>query len=306
MTLKKSVEDTHGPLRAFFNARLPNTKVVHAEWKRHAGTGTSIVPPVDKILTAGGVTKRYPYDEVGHAASLRLTLLFSTDMNQAALPPSRHPHTHQPWPAAQAFHAALATALRPAAGFDPFPAGQERELTRLCYVAGLFDQYTRIGSYPGLPLLDAPPDATVDKLLDALVNEACVEDLLAVLQAARPVLAPLMSPGARVVVGPTFAGSGDVGGADGDLLVNNTLLEIKTRLKHELQQRHLHQLVTYALLDYDDHYAIREIAMYSARHASLIRWPLDQVIEWLAGTPTDLAELRNDLRTHLRGARPVR
>lgn len=151
-----------------------------------------------------------------------------------------------------------------------------------------------------------PLDATVDELLDALVNEACVDDLLAVLAAARPGLAPLKSPATRVVVGPTFAGSGDVGGADGDLLINGTLLEIKTRLKHELQQRHLHQLVTYALLDYDDVYAIREIAMFSARHASLIRWPLDQVIEWLAGQPTDLAELRNDLRTHLRGARPVR
>jgi hypothetical protein len=98
-----------------------------------------------------------------------------------------------------------------------------------------------------------------------------------------------MSPAARVVVGPTFAGSADVGGADGDLLINGTLLEIKTRLKDELQQRHLHQIVGYALLDYDDAYGFRELAMFSARHASLIRWPIGQVIEWLAGTPTDLA-----------------
>jgi hypothetical protein len=300
MTLKKSVEDPHSPLRTFFSARLPNTKTVQAHWKQLGGTGISIAPPVDRIVTAGGETRRYPYDEVGHAASLRLTLLFSPDMNEAALPPSRHPHTHGSWPAAQAFHAEFAKALAQGSGFDPLPADQERELTRLCYVAGLFDQYFRIGAFPGLPLLEVRPDATVDELLDTLVDEACVEDLLALLDADRRGLAPLMSSVTRVVVGPTFAGSADVGGADGDLLVNSTLLEVKTRLKHELQQRHLHQLVTYALLDYDDVYGIRELAMFSARHVSLIRWPLDQVIDWLAGTPTNLAELRNDLRTHLR------
>ena len=113
--------------------------------------------------------------------------------------------------------------------------------------------------------------------------------------------APLIPPANRVVIGLGFTGSADVGSADGDLLIGNTLLEVKTRLKYELQQRHLHQLVTYALLDYDDSYGISELAMFSARHSSLIRWPLDLVIEWLAGAPADLAELRNDLRTHLRG-----
>ena len=111
MTLKQSVEDTRGPLRAFFNARLPNTKIVHADWKRRAATSISIAAPADKILTTGGVTRRYPYDEVGHVASLRLTLLFSTHMNEAALPPSRHSYTRQPSPAAEAFHAAFTTAL---------------------------------------------------------------------------------------------------------------------------------------------------------------------------------------------------
>jgi hypothetical protein len=288
-------------MRAFFKERLPNTKAIQAQWKRHWGTGISVAPSVQTVVTAGGTTRRYPYDEVGHAASLRLTLLFSPEVNGATRPPSRHPHTGRRWPAAEAFHAELTTALGQACGFDPLPPDRERRLTRMCYVAGLFDQYTRIGSFPGLPLLEVRPDATVDEMLEALVHEACVEDLLAVLAAARPALAPLRSPAPRVVVGPIFAGSADVGGADGDLLIESTLVEIKTRLKLELQQRHLHQLVGYALLDYDDVYGISEIAMFSARHASLIRWPLDQVIEWLAGTPTDLAELRSDLRAHLRG-----
>lgn len=302
MTLKQSVENPHSLLREFFNARLPHTKAVRSQWKLQGETGVCILPPVDKIAATGGATRRYPFDEVGHAASLRLTLLFSPDVNGAALPPSRHPRAQGLWPAAQAFHVELAMALAQSSGFDPLPADQERGLTRLCYVAGLFDQYFRIGDFPGMSLLEVRPDATVDELLDTLVDEACVDDLLAVLAGARQSLSPLMSPAARVVVGPTFAGSVDVDGADGDLLINGTLLEVKTRLKYELQQRHLHQLVAYALLDYDDVYGIRELAMFSARHASLIRWPLDHIVELLAGTAVDLAELRNDLRAHLRGA----
>jgi hypothetical protein len=133
MTLKQSVEDPHSALRAFFNTRLPNTKTVQAQWKRHERTGICIAPPVDKIATAGGAMRAYPYDEVGHAASLRLTLLFSPAVNQAALPPSRHPLTRSPWPAAQAFHAELSTALGHASGFDPLPADQERRLARGCH-----------------------------------------------------------------------------------------------------------------------------------------------------------------------------
>jgi hypothetical protein len=305
MTLKQSVENPRSPLRAFFNERLPNTRSVHKEWKQLRGTGICIAPPVDTVVTAGGATRRYPFDEVGHAASLRLTLLFSSDVNEATRPPDRHPRTRRSWPAAKAFHAEFATALGLGSGFDPLPADQERRLIRLCYVAGLFDQYLRIGAFPGLPLLEVRPDATVDELLDLLVDEACVVDLLAIVTAARSGLAPLIFPATRVVVGPTFVGSADVGGADGDLLIGGTLLELKTRLKLELQQRHLHQLVAYALLDFDDLYGISDLAMFSARHASLICWPLDQVIEWLAGTPTDVAELRGDLRTHLRAGDPV-
>jgi len=60
MTLKQSVEDPHSPLRAFFNARLPNMKTVHAHWKQVGGTGICIGPPVDTIVAAGGGARRYP------------------------------------------------------------------------------------------------------------------------------------------------------------------------------------------------------------------------------------------------------
>ena len=170
---------------------------------------------------------------------------------------------------------------------------------QLVYVAGLFDQFLRIGAYPGLRLLEVPPDAPLDVLLDALVHPTCVADIVALAQVARRSLAQLAIPGAPVVAGPTFTGSGDIGGADADLLVGSTLVELKTRGKLELQQRHLHQLVAYALLDYDDNYGIKELAWYSARHGALVRLTLTDVLTALAGGPVDIATLRCELRQQI-------
>lgn len=294
MTLKQAVEDPHSPLRQFLDARLPNTKTVRAAWKQAVTPIADVTPPAE-LTTAAGETRKYPYDEVGHAASLRLTLLFSADVPTPATPPAAHPLTRRPWPAAAAAHAELLAMLPTATGFATLPEAEERRLVQLAYVAGLFDQFFRIGAYPGLPLLEVRANAALDELLDTLVLPACVDDVIALTDVARKALAPLATADAPVVVGPVFAGSGDVGGADADLLVGRTLLEVKTRGKLELQQRHLHQLVAYALLDYDNEYAIGQLAWYSARHGALVRLPLVEVLAGLAGGPVDVAVLRSEL-----------
>jgi hypothetical protein len=305
VTLKQALDDPHSQLRAFLAARLPNVKAVRARWRHQQPLATQVITPaVDTIAATSGaaISRRYPYDEVGHAISLRLALLFSPNIPNMRVP-IQHPLVGQPWPAAEACKLKLDTTLLQAFGAGVLPADEERQLLRTCYLAGLFDQYYRIGPYPDLPLLQVRPDVTFEELIDSLVAEVCIDDLIALLDAARPALVTLTSDPDRVVVGPTFTGSVDVGGADADLLIDGTLLEIKSRLKNELQQRHLYQLATYALLDYDDAYHIRHLAMYSARHASLIRWPLSDVVEWLAGAPANVARLRHDLRTHLTSPR---
>jgi hypothetical protein len=260
---------------------------------------TADITPPAIITTASGLTRKYPYDEVGHAVSLRLTLLFTADIPPPAIPPAGHPMTRRPWPAAEEAHSELLARVASATGFAPLPDAEERRLVQLVYVAGLFDQFRRIGAYPGLPLLEVAPDAPLDILLDTLVHPACVEDIAALARVARASLAQLATPGGLVVAGPTFAGSGDVGGADADLLVGSALIELKTRGKLELQQRHLHQLVAYALLDYDDVYGIDTLAWYSARHGAFVQLTLSDVLTALAGGPVEIATLRSELRQQL-------
>jgi hypothetical protein len=304
VTLKQAVEDPGSPLRAFFSERLPYTKALRTTWQQRGLNSVAIKPTVTVIKTRAGKEHTYPYDEVGHAAELRLILLFTPDLKCATAAHVQHPITKKPWAAVNSLQTELAATWARTSGFTALSDDEERRLLGLCYVAGLFDQYTRIGPYPGLPLLETPPDATVDHLIESLAADACLDDLFMIVRAARPVLADLGTQTNHVIAGPAFAGSADVGGADGDLIVDGTLLEIKTRLKLDLQQRHLYQLVAYALLDYDDVHCIRELAIFSARHSNLARWLLRDVITVLAGAPLELDQLRRELRAHLQSFGP--
>src|SRR5262249_4050351 len=99
---------------------------------------------------------------------------------------------------------------------------------------------------------------------------------------------------------PSFLGSRDVGGADGDLIVGSCLIDIKTTMKDTLERRDAQQLLAYALLDYDDCYSLDEIALYFARREALIRGPLAELLAEAAGEPVELAGARADLRSALK------
>src|SRR5437868_15161396 len=61
----------------------------------------------------------------------------------------------------------------------------------------------------------------------------------------------------------------------------------------------MQQLAAYALLDYDDDYGLREVALYLARQGRLLRLPLDDFITCMAASATSLALLRAQLSQHL-------
>lgn len=105
-------------------------------------------------------------------------------------------------------------------------------------------------------------------------------------------LPPLESP----VLNPTFfEGSMDVGGADGDLISGDALIDIKARMKPEVKADDLFQLLGYVLLDYEDMWAIRKVAVYLARQGRYLEWGLDE-LAGRAHAENDLARLRRSFR----------
>lgn len=100
------------------------------------------------------------------------------------------------------------------------------------------------------------------------------------------------------VLNPVFEGAPDVGGADGDLIIGQTLLEIKTVKYWKIEsQSALRQLLGYVLLDYSDQYNIKRIGMYMARQGVTLRWDLETAIRSMSsGKSYNLNELRQQFR----------
>jgi hypothetical protein len=122
----------------------------------------------------------------------------------------------------------------------------------------------------------------------------------------RETQADLLAPSREVVLGRGLAGSGDVGGADFDLLVDGCLIDVKaTKDVGSLGGiPWAWQLLGYVLLDYEDALAVRSLGLYLARQGLLVEWPLDDFCEMLgASKPSPLADLRKDFRKAVKSGR---
>jgi hypothetical protein len=78
---------------------------------------------------------------------------------------------------------------------------------------------------------------------------------------------------------PVFKASALVGGADADLIVDRTLIDIKTTKDPAVQREHLNQLIGYYVLATSGRdYAIDTLALYYSRFGELYALSVDDVI----------------------------
>ena len=106
--------------------------------------------------------------------------------------------------------------------------------------------------------------------------------------------------GRAATIGPQFAGSPDVGGADGDFIVDGCLWDIKTTVRTRGNGAWLHQLLGYLLLDYEDHHAIKRAGYLFPRRPAAVHRSVPRLIGSLSGrTDRTLADLRQRLRDRL-------
>ncbi len=90
--------------------------------------------------------------------------------------------------------------------------------------------------------------------------------------------------------------------ADGDVIVGDTLLDVKTVITlrdRDRIARWLYQLLGYAWLDSTaDLYGIRNVGLYLARHGVLITWPLDYFQQILVDIPGCVPPARREFLSH--------
>jgi hypothetical protein len=194
------------------------------------------------------------------------------------------------------------------ADVGPLPERDEALVVPLCWVLALCTEVYRSGLWPGSPLDLVGPKPTPQQLLALAPASACL-DISMLARAAKKTLLPVLEArGGDLFVGPTFAGSRLIGGADADVCAGGLLVDVKTtsgarrkggQYECSLDRVVLRQLLGYLLLDFDDAHAIERIGVYAARFDYLTEWDLEELLTEIGGGPPDLQGLRDDFRALL-------
>lgn len=166
-------------------------------------------------------------------------------------------------------------------------------VARLCGLLALYEQLYRVPEayLTNHPLLHAGPDAGLDEHL-GLVDDRLVSDVAALTLLLTESQPDLDGRHHHVVSNPIFDRSNDLGGADADLIIEGTLLELKTVKTPALNKITVWQLLGYLLADTTDRHQIREVGWYFSRHGYLWRLPVEELLARLHGGNLDLTSAR--------------
>ena len=177
----------------------------------------------------------------------------------------------------------------------------EELLARYCIALALFEEFYRSGAGQARissPLMRHGAQSTVQDLL-SIAEDHWVEDLCRLSRMFSHAFQDRLS--GEAILNPKFLGSGDVGGADADIIVGTCLMEFKTTVKTSIERlRGLYQLIGYLLLDYDDEFGIEKLGFYMARQGLTIDWPVADLFGRLMGQkPPPLRDLRQEVRAKI-------
>jgi len=323
MSLQAQIREKGTPVRRFFEERFPNVTSVRKDLAARASDATTTRPPE----SAG-----YPWTAAASAIDYRIRLAFPQSaaylprwefaspvggfslVTDRKLPrpfpaefaaASGEPHgPFNSW--AGAFFETLRDVLGAVLANNSDPAKQpdaalEETLAQLCYVLGLYEALNHGGPTVRSPLyekLNFPPVMfPVADALSLLCPPNVVADLDAMTKRFYEAQQELLAA-AHVELSPVFAGSTEIGGADGDLIVDNCLIDVKAFVDPAKDSHPWPwQLLGYVLLDYEDAWDLTSVAVYLPRQARLIEWSLDELCTMLGGSGQEpLSKVRSAFR----------
>lgn len=174
---------------------------------------------------------------------------------------------------------------------------EPEDLARACWALALLTEMYRNPAVAINGPLGAlgSRQASASSLL-SLATPAAVTQLARLRAVLEADLMPQLArrPG-RCFLGPTFSGS-TLMKADADLIAAGLLLDLKTDSKYSLGVTVLFQVIGYALLDFDDAYALTELGIFSARYAHLATWEIARLLDDLALQKVSLQSTRQEFR----------
>jgi len=156
------------------------------------------------------------------------------------------------------------------------PAEEETHLLQICYLLAMYDAYNRgsFASQRNSPLYTLKSGAKWRAHLNR-VSERDIAVLQSLVEPAVELFPLVSSP--KVFIGPVFADSHLVDGADGDLIISGNLIEIKCEAPG-FQAKAVRQVLAYSLLDATNEYELKKCSIYLARFGGFASWDLDEII----------------------------
>ena len=167
------------------------------------------------------------------------------------------------------------------AGQVPPSDRDERVLAKVAVALARFESLYRGGVRHDEPLLELGSAPSVSQLVGSCPTRAA-EELARLTALARRGVAPLF-PADLIETNPDFTALGIP--ADGDLVVDGLLLELKVVSRPRVQPEWLWQLLGYTFLD-DGRRGIDRVGLYLARHGRLQVWSVEELLSALASGVT--------------------
>ena len=300
VSLTRHLSDPKSAVRVWFARRLPHTKPLVSEANRALrtpGTSTSAVV-ASGVLDSGPALPATANDQrlVGTTLDLLVRTTLADEGWSAA--PTRGALRIAAEGAAEAIMIAseISDRLRRLTPAWLTPTAPEwREVAALCVLLARFEQAGR-SHHATLWVVErlhsvAP---TIDAYAVALVDQRDVADTAAAAPAVAADHADLRLA-QPLLLGPTFALSGALGGADADLIAGGLLLDLKAAATTRIVRGEgLWQLAGYALADTHDSFTLRDVGISALRWRS--RWviTLDELLSRLAGQSVGTSDLRHE------------
>lgn len=290
MSLTSHIEDPRSPVRTFFAERLPHTPaVVRAAapvirgGRVHAPLAGSADVNAGRAGTAVDYLFRFALAE--HPCPRRSSAHAGAQMLGRRVSGS----------AMRAVDEALASVANIAAYRRTATDDQWLELTKISLVLATFEAvYRSSGLTPSFLADLAEPPRDWRAWADEICVESEVEDVAVLGWAAAEDHRALR--GRALLCNPIFTQSHALGGADADVITDDgVLVDLKsTSTTRVCSRSDLWQLCGYALADTDDELGITAVSLSVLRWRAQITWPLDSLLDQLAGQTIDAATLRQD------------